>query len=168
MPVEYRQEKNPCALCANLRRGVMNSTAVRLGCNKTALGHHSEDAVNTFLMSLLYEGRLSTFAPKTYLSRRDITVLRPFIYASEQDIIAVAKGLPLPVVASPCPACGNTARARVSALVSALETQVPDVREKLRSALEGTENYHLWSKETADESSCRDENAYLSEGDDDK
>ena len=80
----------------------------------------------------------------------------------------MAKGLPLPVVASPCPACGNTARARVSALVSALETQVPDVREKLRSALEGTENYHLWSKETADESPCRDEDAYLSERDDDK
>ncbi|MDD6205103.1 MAG: ATP-binding protein [Firmicutes bacterium] len=165
---DTRQEKDPCALCANLRRGVMNSTAVRLGCNKTALGHHSEDAVNTFLMSLLYEGRLSTFAPKTYLSRRDITVLRPFVYASEQDIIAVAKGLPLPVVASPCPACGNTARARVSALVSALETQVPDVREKLRSALEGTENYHLWSKETTDESPCRDEDAYLSERENDK
>ena len=129
-----RQEKNPCALCANLRRGTMNNAALRLGCNKTALGHHSEDAVDTLLMSIFYEGRLNTFQPVTELSRCGLTVLR------------LAKGLPLPVVPSPCPACGKTARAKAERLLDILETEIPDVRQKLKGALEGTENYRLWRK----------------------
>ena len=141
-----RQEKNPCALCANLRRGTMNNAARRLGCNKTALGHHSEDAVDTLLMSIFYEGRLNTFQPVTELSRCGLTVLRPLVYASQEDIISLAKGLPLPVVPSPCPTCGKTARARAERLLDILEAEIPDVRQKLKGALEGTENYGLWRK----------------------
>lgn len=141
-----RQEKNPCALCANLRRGTMNNAARRLGCNKTALGHHSEDAVDTLLMSIFYEGRLNTFQPVTELSRCGLTVLRPLVYASQEDIISLAKGLPLPVVPSPCPACGKTARARAERILDILEAEIPDVRQKLKGALEGTENYRLWRK----------------------
>lgn len=148
---DKRQEKNPCALCANLRRGTMNNAAVRLGCNKTALGHHSEDAVATFLLSLCYEGRLNVFAPATELSRCGLTVLRPFVYAEQGDIIALANGLPLPVVKSPCPACGQTARAKTEEIISALEEHIPDVRVRLKSALEGTENYKLWKKVTDDD-----------------
>lgn len=143
---DTRQEKNPCALCANLRRGTMNTAAVNLGCNKTALGHHSEDAVATFLLSLLYEGRLNVFSPATELSRCGLTVLRPFVYAEQKDIIALASGLPLPVVQSPCPACGQTARAKTEDIIKALEQQIPDVRLRLKTALEGTENYKLWKK----------------------
>ncbi len=143
---DQRKEKNPCALCANLRRGTLNNAAVKYGCNKTALGHHSEDAVATFLLSLFYEGRLNVFSPSTELSRCGITAIRPLVYAQQKDIVAIANGLPLPVVKSPCPACGRTARAKTEDIIKLIETQIPDVRVRLKSALEGMDNYKLWEK----------------------
>lgn len=148
---DTRKEKNPCALCANLRRGTLNNAAVRLGCNKTALGHHSEDVTATFLLSLFYEGRLNVFSPATELSRMGITAIRPFVYAEEKDIIALAQGLNLPVVKSPCPACGQTARAKTEDILNALEQSIPDVRLKLKTAIETTENYKLWKKADKDD-----------------
>jgi tRNA(Ile)-lysidine synthase TilS/MesJ len=88
------------------------------------------------------------FAPATELSRCGLTVLRPFVYAEQKDIIALANGLPLPVVKSPCPACGETARAKTEDIITALESHIPDVRIRLKTALEGTENYKLWKKES--------------------
>lgn len=81
---DVREEKNPCSLCAKLRRGALHNAAKGLGCNKLALGHHYDDAIETFLLSLLYEGRISCFEPVTYLSRRDITVIRPLLYMQER------------------------------------------------------------------------------------
>jgi len=144
---DVRQEKNPCSLCANMRRGALNNAAKALGCNKIALGHHSDDVIETFLMSLFYEGRINTFSPKTYLSRTDLTVIRPFVYLPEKDIISAAKDLVLPIITSPCPACGKTNRQKTKELITALSKDIPDIKEKLLGALANTEQYHLWEKE---------------------
>lgn len=144
---DVRQEKNPCSLCANMRRGAVNNAALRAGCNKVALAHHSDDVIETFIMSLFYEGRLHTFSPKTYLSRAGLTVIRPFVYLPEQTIIAAVKDLVLPVVVSPCPACGTTNRQKTKELLAELSKTIPDAKEKLLRALANTEQYSLWEKE---------------------
>ncbi len=140
-----RQEKNPCALCANMRRGALNNAALKAGCNKTALGHHSGDVVGTFLMSLLYESRLNTFSPKTYLSRSGLTVIRPLVYAQEANLRHVAQGLELPVVISPCPACGDTKRAQMEELLRTLNQYAPRARDRIMQAISNTGQYGLWN-----------------------
>lgn len=141
-----RREKNPCALCANMRRGAVNSAAKELGCNKVALAHHRDDAIETFLMSLFFEGRMNTFAPVTYLSRQDLTVIRPFIYIPEELIAAVVREHTFPVVPSPCPANGKTKRQDIKELLYTLSLQFPDLHEKLLHALDNTEKYNLWDR----------------------
>lgn len=143
---DIRKEKNPCALCANMRRGTLNTAARKAGCNKVALGHHSDDAIETFLMSLFYEGRINVFSPSTYLSRSDLTVIRPFVYLPEQTILSAAKDLELPIVTSPCPACGTTNRQKTKELITELSKTIPDIKEKLLGALANTEQYNLWEK----------------------
>ncbi|MBS1412579.1 MAG: tRNA 2-thiocytidine biosynthesis protein TtcA [Christensenellaceae bacterium] len=142
---DERQEKNPCALCANMRRGALNNGAMAAGCNKTALGHHSGDVVGTFLLSLLYESRLNTFSPKTYLSRSGLTVIRPLIYAEEANLRHAAQGLELPVVASPCPACGQTKRAQMETLLKSLNQYAPGAKGRIMQAISNTEQYGLWN-----------------------
>lgn len=88
---DIRKEKNPCALCANLRRGALNDNAKKLGADVVALGHHRDDVIETAFLSLSYEGRFYCFEPKTYLERSDVTVIRPFLYVSERDIKSFAK-----------------------------------------------------------------------------
>lgn len=107
---DVRKEKNPCSLCAKMRRGGVNDLAVSLGCNKVALGHHNEDVIETFFLSLFFEGRLGCFSPVTYLSRRDIHILRPLIYVKEGDIKGYAARENLPVVHNPCPMDGKSKR----------------------------------------------------------
>lgn len=107
---DVRNEKNPCSLCAKMRRGGVNDLAVELGCNKVALGHHNEDVLETFFLSLFYEGRLGCFSPITYLSRRDIYVIRPMIYLPEGEIMGFAKRENLPIVHNPCPMDGKSKR----------------------------------------------------------
>lgn len=107
---DIRKESNPCSLCAKMRRGGVNDLAVQNGCNKVALGHHNEDVIETFFLSLFYEGRLGCFSPVTYLSRRDIHVIRPMIYVPEGDIKGYAKRAELPIVFNPCPMDGNSKR----------------------------------------------------------
>lgn len=107
---DVRKEKNPCSLCAKLRRGGLNGLAVELGCGKVALGHNNEDVLETFFLSLFYEGRLGCFSPVTYLSRRDIHVIRPMIYVPEGDIRGFANREKLPVVHNPCPMDGKSKR----------------------------------------------------------
>ncbi len=143
---DIRQEKNPCALCANMRRGAVNSAAKELGCNKVALAHHRDDAIETLLMSLFFEGRMNTFAPVTYLSRMDITVIRPFIYIPEEIIRGCAYDNDLPIVESPCPVDGKTARQDIKELIASLSKKFPDLHEKLLHALDNTEKYNLWDK----------------------
>lgn len=107
---EQRKEKNPCALCAKMRKGAFNDAAKAAGCNKVALGHHKEDAVETFLMSLLYEGRINTFSPVTHWDRIGLYSIRPLLFVSEQDIVYFANQNHLPIVKNPCPANGFTKR----------------------------------------------------------
>ena len=107
---EVRKEKNPCSLCAKMRRGAVNDLATDYGCKKVALGHHNEDVIETFFLSLFYEGRLNCFSPVTYLSRKDIHVIRPLIYVAEGDIKGFAKRTSLPVVHNPCPMDGVSKR----------------------------------------------------------
>ena len=114
---DIRKEENPCALCAKLRRGILNETAVELGANKVALGHHYDDTVETFALSLIYEGRISCFLPVTYLDRTGLTLIRPMLYLHEKTIRNFAEREHLPVVHNPCPADKNTKREDVKALL---------------------------------------------------
>ena len=74
-----RKEKNPCSLCAKLRRGALSTAMNEHGIKKIALGHHYDDAVETLLMNLLFEGRIGCFQPVTYLSRTDVYQIRPLL-----------------------------------------------------------------------------------------
>ena len=130
---DERKEKSPCSLCAKMRRGVLNGTAVRLGCNKVALGHHGDDLLETFLLCLMYEGRISTFAPKTYLDRTDITVLRPLVYASERETIACSRTYP--ILNNCCPVNGKTQREYMKNLVKTIGKDIKSVRERMLDAI---------------------------------
>ena len=107
---DLRKEPNPCALCAKFRRGILHNTAKELGCNKVALGHHLDDAIETFYMNLWREGRIGCFSPVTYLSRKDITMIRPMLLADESDVRHAVRDAALPVIKSLCPADGVTVR----------------------------------------------------------
>ena len=107
---KIRKEAHPCSLCARMRRGALHDIAKENGCNKIAFGHHLDDAVETFLMNLFNEGRIGCFAPKTYLSRKDITLIRPLVFVSENEIYSAVKKLGFTVSKSICPADGKTAR----------------------------------------------------------
>ena len=141
---EERREKNPCALCAKMRRGALNDLCRELGVTKLALGHHRDDALETLLMSLLYEGRLHTFQPVTRFDRTPVVQIRPLIYALEKVIVHYARRLDLPVVASPCPANGRTKREDMKDLLDLICRRVPNARELMLSALRNTEQYGLW------------------------
>ena len=132
---EERKEKNPCSLCANMRRGALNGLAQELGANKVALGHHREDLLETLFLSMLFEGRLHTFSPKTYLTRTGITAIRPMIYLPESHVIHVVKKLELPVVHNPCPANGHTKRQDMKELLTHLCGISPEAKEKILRAI---------------------------------
>ncbi len=133
---DVRKEKNPCALCAKMRRGALHSEAVKLGCNKVALGHHLDDAIETFYLNLFGEGRLGCFSPVTWLSRREITVIRPMVLATEREVAAAARESGGPVVKSRCPVDGATARAAAKAFVAGRTRQDPAFRQKMLGALQ--------------------------------
>lgn len=142
---DIRKEKNPCSLCANMRRGILNSIAVENGCTKVALGHHMDDAMETFLMSLLLNGKVHTFAPVTYLSRISVKTIRPMIYVEEKTIRALAKEKKFPVMGKCCPADGFTKRDYMTDLIKDLRKDIPRVREHIfgaikRSNIKGWEN----------------------------
>jgi len=130
-----RKEKNPCSLCAKMRRGVLHSTAKELGCNKIAFGHHFDDVVETFMLNLFHEGRIGCFSPVTYLSRADITLIRPLVYMPEKDVRYFANREGLPVVKSPCPADGHTEREEVKKLLDTLERQHKGLRHRIFGAI---------------------------------
>lgn len=142
----YRQEKNPCSLCAKLRRGALSTELNRLGIAKIALGHHFDDAVETMLMSLFLEGRLSCFQPVTYLDRSRITQIRPMLYVSEKEIKSTVRRLALPVVENPCPANGSTRRTEMKILLRDLEKRYPQLRKKIFGAIQRYPLYG-WSLE---------------------
>lgn len=131
-----RKEPNPCSLCARMRRGILHEAAKEAGCNKIALGHHLDDAAETFLMNLLVESRVGCFAPVTYLSRRDLTMIRPLIYVREREVTAATERLNLPVVKSGCPANENTKREEIKQLINELSARYGDVPERIIGAMQ--------------------------------
>ena len=131
-----RREKNPCSLCAKLRRGALHDAARKAGCSKVALGHHFDDVVETYMLSLFYEGRISCFSPVTYLDRADITLIRPLLYVPEHYVRSFAKRHELPIVHNPCPADGNTKRQEIKDLLKSLEKTMPGVRERIFGAMQ--------------------------------
>ncbi|MBR2875832.1 MAG: tRNA lysidine(34) synthetase TilS [Clostridia bacterium] len=130
-----RKESNPCSLCSRMRRGILHDTAKEFGCNKIALGHHKDDAAETFLMNLLSESRIGCFAPVTYLSRKDITMIRPLINLTENDVEAAVTRLSLPVVKSSCPANENTRREDIKKLIKELDKEYEDAAQKIIGAM---------------------------------
>ncbi len=133
---DVRKEKNPCSLCAKLRRGTLNSAAVKYGYKKIALGHHFDDVVETFMLNLFYEGRLGAFQPVTYLSRTDLTLIRPMIYAPEKDIRYFARRASLPVLESKCPADGKTERTNMKAFIHDLDKQNKGFKHRIFGAMQ--------------------------------
>lgn len=119
---DIRKEPNPCSLCAKMRRGVLHTAAKDLGCNKIALGHHFDDVVDTFMLNLFFEGRLGCFSPVTYLSRADLHLIRPLLYAKEKTVSYFVKSNPeIPVIDSCCPENHNTERENMKNLLKELE-----------------------------------------------
>ena len=131
-----RKEECPCSLCSRMRRGILHDTAKQLGCNKIALGHHLDDAAETFMMNLLIESRIGCFAPVTYLSRRDITMIRPLIYVRETAVEQAVERLNLPVIESKCPANEKTKREDAKILLQKLSDEYGDVPERIIGAMQ--------------------------------
>ena len=132
---DIRKESSPCSLCAKMRRGALNGSAKKFGCNKVALGHHYDDAVETFMLNLFFEGRIGCFRPVTYLSRMDVTVIRPMIYMPEKDVRAYAAAAELPVTKSLCPADGNTQREEMKNLLQELDKNNKGLKYRIFGAI---------------------------------
>ncbi|MBS7224146.1 MAG: tRNA 2-thiocytidine(32) synthetase TtcA [Clostridiaceae bacterium] len=133
---DIRKEENPCSLCAKLRRGALHEAALAAGCKKVALGHHFDDVVETYMLSLFYEGRISCFKPVTFLDRKGVTLIRPLLYVPEYYVRSFARRQGLPIVHNPCPADGSTKREEVKTLLRDLEKQFPGVRDKVFGAMQ--------------------------------
>ena len=140
---DVRNEKNPCSLCAKMRRGALNNKINELGFNKLALGHHQNDVVETFLLSLFFEGRFSTIQPVSHMSRSDVTLIRPMIYIEERNIVGLARELP--VVKSPCPADKHTQRENMKVILRDLAKHDPAISNKIANAIMHPERYNLWN-----------------------
>lgn len=133
---DHRKEKNPCSMCAKMRRGALNQALLEKGLNKLALGHHYDDAVETFMMSLIYEGRISCFQPVTDLDRTGIIQIRPMLYIREQTIDNFALRENLPVLANRCPVDKHTKREEIKKLVYDLSSAYPDLKDKIFGAMQ--------------------------------
>ena len=132
---DIREEKNPCSLCANLRRGILNSTAIREGCNKIALGHNEDDVLETFFLNLLYGGNINTFAPKSYMDRSKITLIRPLIYAPEKSIKTFIKKNNIEVMPKVCPMDGVSKREDMKKLIWKFQKEIPNVKANIYGAI---------------------------------
>ena len=133
---DIRKEKNPCSLCANLRRGAINSIAIKEGCNKIALGHNQDDVLETFLLNLFYTGNIGTFAPTSYMDRSKITLIRPLVYTPEKDIRRFVKKNNIEIMNKVCPMDGTSKREDMKNLIISLTKQIPMVRANLFGAIQ--------------------------------
>lgn len=135
---DIRKEKNPCSLCAKMRKGALNNKALELGCNKIAYAHHKDDIIETMMMSFIYEGRINSFAPVTYLEKTGLYVLRPMMYVSEAEVIGFKNKYQLPVAKNPCPVDGHTKREYIKKLISEINKENPGVKERMFTAISAT------------------------------
>lgn len=133
---DYRKEKNPCSMCSKMRRGALNQAILDMGFNKLALGHHYDDAVETLIMSLLFEGRISCFQPVTHLDRTGITQIRPMIYIHERTVDNFAARENMPVLTNRCPVDKETKREEVKKLIFDLSQTYPDLKERIFGAMQ--------------------------------
>ena len=133
---EHRKEKNPCSMCSKMRRGALNQAILDLGIRKIALGHHYDDAVETFVMSLFYEGRISCFQPVTDLDRTGVIQIRPMLYVHEKTVANFSARMELPVVENRCPADKQTKREEIKQLVYTLSQTYPDLKERIFGAMQ--------------------------------
>lgn len=131
-----RQEKNPCSLCVKLRKGAFHDRLKELGANKAALGHHMDDAVETFLLSLIYEGRISCFEPVTHMDRSGIVQIRPMLYAEEKRIVGLARKYAFPIVESTCPMDKTSKRALIKEYMYAVSRERKDFKIKTFRAMQ--------------------------------
>ena len=131
-----RKEKNPCSLCSKMRKGALNNMAVTLGCNKVALGHNKEDVVETFLMSLFYEGRLNCFSPVSYLDRKNIYSIRPLMYVTESEAKNFIVNSGIDIVKNPCLIDGSTKRQETKELMETLSKDYDSLQEKIFGAIQ--------------------------------
>lgn len=141
---EERKEKNPCSLCANLRRGTLNTTAKKLGCNKIALGHNEDDVLETFLLNLFYTGSIGTFSPVSYMDRTGITLIRPLIYTPEKETKRFVKKNNLTVMPKVCPMDGTSKREDIKQMIFSLQKNIPMIRANLFGAIK--RNLPDWKK----------------------
>ena len=132
---DIRQEKNPCSLCANIRRGMLNSIALREGCNKIAVGHNEDDVLETFIMNLFYAGSINTFAPISYMDRSKMTLIRPLIYAPEKYIRNFVKRNNITIMPKACPMDGISKREDIKTLLKNLQKDIPNIRANLYGAI---------------------------------
>ncbi|MBQ7163777.1 MAG: tRNA lysidine(34) synthetase TilS [Clostridia bacterium] len=139
---DVRKEPNPCSLCSKMRRGALNNIAKEMGCNKLALGHHADDLIETLFLSMFYEGRLSTFAPVSYMSNSKITLIRPMIYIEEKDISSFAKDKP--ILHNTCPADKHTQREYIKNLLNSIKKDIPFVKQRIHAAVTHPERYNLF------------------------
>ena len=141
---DVRDEKNPCSLCANMRRGALHDSIVEKGFNKLALGHHADDAIDTFFLSMLYEGRMYTLPTSSYLTRKDITVIRPLLFVPEKNIISAVRRLDIPISKNPCIVDKTTKREEVRHLLEGIYSEVPNARKKIFTALKNVDPDNFW------------------------
>ncbi len=133
---DVRKESNPCSLCAKMRRGMLHDAAKEMGCNKIALGHHFDDVIDTFMLNLFNEGRIGAFLPVTYLSRKDITMIRPFLYVPEKEIKKFISKNDIPTVKNLCPEDGHTEREKTHNLIAQLEKENKGLKNRIFGAIE--------------------------------
>ncbi len=132
---DIRKESNPCSLCAKMRRGALHDAALEIGSHTVALGHHNDDVIETFLLSLVFEGRVGCFSPVSFLDRKGITLIRPMIYMPERYSAGLAKRLDLPIVKNSCPADGNSKRQYIKELTARLEKENPGFKTRIFTAV---------------------------------
>lgn len=132
---DIRNEKNPCSLCANLRRGIINSVAIKEGCNKIALGHNKEDVLETFFLNLLYTGKIHTFSPISYMDRSKITLIRPLVYTEEKEIKRFIKKAGIEPMVKACPMDGVSKRENMKELINGFSKEIPQIKANLLGAI---------------------------------
>ncbi len=132
---DIREEKNPCSLCANLRRGILNTAAIREDCNKIALGHNEDDVLETFLLNLFYTGSIHTFAPVSYMDRSKMTLIRPFIYTSEKETRKFIKQNNIEIMPKACPMDGYSKREDMKNLIKTMQLDIPHIKANLYGAI---------------------------------
>lgn len=141
---EDREDDNPCAICSHLRRGALHSRALELGCKKIALGHHLDDVIETFFMSMIYTGQMRVFSPTTFLDRTGLTMIRPLVYHHVEEIVSFVEMENLPFINNPCPANGFTNREVVKKFLADMVKRFPDFKARFLTALKTFDQKYLW------------------------